>query len=283
MEGKKNVFIVYAHQEPKSFNGALKDKAVQALKDQGHTVTVSDLYEMRFDPTASKHAFKERKNNEEFNFQQELSHAAENGTLADDIKAEIDKILAADLIIVQFPLYWLGMPAILKGWFDRCLAEKVAFDTMRSKWFDNGPFASKKIVLSFTTGGTEDFFSNTGIFGDMDVILWPLQNMLRFTGFQVLAPQISYGPGDVSENQRTCMLQTWNDRLQTIWDEEPLSFINVKNFDPEKGFTLTEKYISSLKDGESGPTPGQNLGRSFLQGSMTTIPNVSKSHDKPVH
>jgi hypothetical protein len=58
MEDKKNVFIVYAHQEPKSFNGALKDKAVQVLKDQGHTVTVSDLYAMRFDPTASKHTFK---------------------------------------------------------------------------------------------------------------------------------------------------------------------------------------------------------------------------------
>ena len=58
MEEKQNVLIVYAHQEPKSFNGALKDTAVQVLKGQGHTVTVSDLYEMRFDPTASKHTFK---------------------------------------------------------------------------------------------------------------------------------------------------------------------------------------------------------------------------------
>ena len=117
----------------------------------------------------------ERKDKDQFRFQQELSHAAETGTLADDIKAEIDKMLAADLIILQFPMYWLGMPAILKGWIDRCFAETVVFDTLQMKWFDNGPFVNKKVVLSFTTGGTEDFFSNTGIFGDMDVILWPLQ------------------------------------------------------------------------------------------------------------
>lgn len=56
--GKKNVLIVYAHQEPKSFNGALKDVAVETLRGQGHTVTISDLYEMKFDPTASKDQFK---------------------------------------------------------------------------------------------------------------------------------------------------------------------------------------------------------------------------------
>ncbi|XP_045205130.1 ribosyldihydronicotinamide dehydrogenase [quinone]-like isoform X2 [Mercenaria mercenaria] len=278
MEDKKNVLIVYAHQEPKSFNGALKDTAVEVLRGQGHKVTVSDLYEMRFDPTASKHTFKERSDKEHFKFQQELSHAAENGTLPDDIRIEIDKMLAADLIILQFPMYWLGMPAILKGWIDRCFAEKVVFDTMSLKWFDNGPFINKKIMLSFTAGGTEDFFSNSGIFGDMDVILWPIQNMLRFTGFQVLAPQISHAPADVSENQRTCMLQMWSDRLQTIWKEEPLSFVHVKHFDPEKGFKLSEKYLSKLKDGDSGPNPGQNLGRSFRQGSMTKVAGISKKH-----
>ena len=56
----RNVLIVYAHQEPKSFNGALRDITVNTLKSQGHRVEVSDLYEMRFDPTASKHHFKGR-------------------------------------------------------------------------------------------------------------------------------------------------------------------------------------------------------------------------------
>ena len=41
--------IVYAHPEPKSFNGALKDKA-ETLEAQGYEVKVSDLYAMDFDP-----------------------------------------------------------------------------------------------------------------------------------------------------------------------------------------------------------------------------------------
>ena len=58
MGDKKNVLIVYAHPEPKSFNGALKDAAAETLRAQGHDVVVSDLYEMGFDPVASKESFK---------------------------------------------------------------------------------------------------------------------------------------------------------------------------------------------------------------------------------
>ena len=58
MGDKKNVLIVYAHPEPKSFNGALKDAAVETLKAQGHDVMVSDLYAVGFDPVASKASFK---------------------------------------------------------------------------------------------------------------------------------------------------------------------------------------------------------------------------------
>lgn len=43
-----NVLIVYAHPEPKSFNGAMKDAAVETLSAAGHSVVVSDLYAMGF-------------------------------------------------------------------------------------------------------------------------------------------------------------------------------------------------------------------------------------------
>jgi putative NADPH-quinone reductase len=44
-----NVLIVFAHPEPKSFNGAMKDIAVRTLREAGHLVQVFDLYAMRFD------------------------------------------------------------------------------------------------------------------------------------------------------------------------------------------------------------------------------------------
>ena len=50
-----NILIVYAHQlQHKSFNGALKDTAVEMLRKQGHNVVVSDLYSQKFNPVASK-------------------------------------------------------------------------------------------------------------------------------------------------------------------------------------------------------------------------------------
>ena len=58
MGDKKNVLIVYAHPEPKSFNGALKDAAAETLRAQGHNVMLSDLHEMGFDPVASRESFK---------------------------------------------------------------------------------------------------------------------------------------------------------------------------------------------------------------------------------
>ena len=52
-----NALIVYAHEEPKSFNGALKDVAVRVLRDAGHTVEVSDLVAMNFNPVGGSHDF----------------------------------------------------------------------------------------------------------------------------------------------------------------------------------------------------------------------------------
>jgi NAD(P)H dehydrogenase (quinone) len=57
-----NVFIVHAHPEPKSFTAAMKDVAVDELRKLGHTVEVSDLYAMSFDPVASGSDFAPRHN-----------------------------------------------------------------------------------------------------------------------------------------------------------------------------------------------------------------------------
>ena len=56
--GKKNIFIVFAHPERRSLNGAILDVTIDALTSQGHTVTVSDLYEMGFDRVMSRNDIK---------------------------------------------------------------------------------------------------------------------------------------------------------------------------------------------------------------------------------
>uniref|UniRef100_A0A8D0ME82 Flavodoxin-like fold domain-containing protein n=1 Tax=Sus scrofa TaxID=9823 RepID=A0A8D0ME82_PIG len=128
MAGQK-VLIVYAHQEPRSFNGSLKDVAVAELSRQGCRVTVSDLYAMGFEPSATRKDVTGALSNPSFfNYGVESHEAYRRKALSSDIVEEQKKLQEADLVIFQFPLYWFSVPAILKGWMDRVLCQGFAFD-----------------------------------------------------------------------------------------------------------------------------------------------------------
>ena len=114
-----NTLIVYAHPEPKSFNGAMKDLAVETLRGRGDNVEVTDLYAMKFKAVVGADDFQGKRADPDFlSVATEQTRAYQTGTLASDIVAEQKKVERADLIILQFPIWWFGMPAILKGWAD---------------------------------------------------------------------------------------------------------------------------------------------------------------------
>ncbi|XP_057411390.1 ribosyldihydronicotinamide dehydrogenase [quinone] isoform X4 [Balaenoptera acutorostrata] len=187
MAGKK-VLIVYAHQEPRSFNGSLKDVAVAELSRQGCTVTVSDLYAMDFEPRATRKDITGGKmvpeytvlymncalsSPEFFSYGVEAYEACKKRSLTSDIIAEQKKVQEADLVMFQFPLYWFSVPAVLKGWMDRVLCQGFAFDL--PGFYDDGLLKGKLAILSLTTGGTADMYWKTGASGDFRYFLWPLQ------------------------------------------------------------------------------------------------------------
>src|SRR3954469_3780975 len=113
-----NVLIVYAHPEPTSFTGALKDMAVKTLETAGHNVEVSDLYSENFNPVAGRHDFLTVSNPSRFHYQEEQLYASENNGFTYEIVREQQRVRKADMMIFVFPLWWGGLPAILKGWFD---------------------------------------------------------------------------------------------------------------------------------------------------------------------
>ncbi len=81
------------------------------------------------------------------------------GALTEDVKAEQEKLLWADMLILQFPLWWYHMPAILKGWVDRVYAFGFAYgvgersDTHWGDRFGEGTLAGKRAMLFVTVGG----------------------------------------------------------------------------------------------------------------------------------
>lgn len=219
-----NVLIVYAHPEPKSFNGAMKDVAIEMLTAAGHEVVVSDLYAMGFNPVAGPDDMtSELTDSEFFSLPKEQTAAYDAGTLASDITAEMEKLKRADLVIFQFPVWWFGMPAVLKGWADRVFARGFAY--MPGRKYDTGMFKGKLAMVAATTGTSADTYAPDGIDGDILTVLWPIHNGLcRYSGFDVLPPFVAYMPGRVGEDGRKAYLEAYKKRLGELDTTPPLFF-----------------------------------------------------------
>ncbi|ALC83477.1 NAD(P)H-dependent oxidoreductase [Bacillus gobiensis] len=106
-----NHLVVYAHPHPESFNHAILETAVKALEDKGHQVFVRDLYALDFQPVLKP----------------QDTAAMKSGNIPDDIKTEQEFITKADVITFIYPIWWSGLPAILKGYVDRVFAYGFAY------------------------------------------------------------------------------------------------------------------------------------------------------------
>jgi NAD(P)H dehydrogenase (quinone) len=225
-----NVLIVHAHPEPQSFTTAMKDLAVQELGNAGHQVAVSDLYAMNFNPVASAADFGSRKNPDYLVYALEQRINYENQTIAPDIAAEIEKLVAADLVIFSFPLYWFSVPAILKGWIDRVLVSGLTYGGKR--FYNQGGLKGKKAILSFTLGGREHMFGPDAIHGEIETMLRPLlRGTLYYVGMDVLPPFIGYHVPYISPEARQQVLENYKQYLQNLDQLQPLEFPTLDQFD----------------------------------------------------
>ncbi|MEP9320351.1 NAD(P)H-dependent oxidoreductase [Pseudomonas sp. LABIM340] len=225
-----NVLIVHAHNEPGSFTTAMKNLAVVILSEQGHEVRVSDLYAQRFNPVASAADFGSRDNDEYLVYALEQRHNLKNGTLAQDISTELEKLQWADLIIFSFPIYWFGMPAILKGWIDRVFVSGLCYGGRRI--YDQGGLKGKQAMLAFTLGGQRHMFGKGSVHGEIETLLRPIhQGMLAYVGLEVLPPFIAYHVPYISETERWDYLNSYCEHLLTLDERTPLVFPKLAEFD----------------------------------------------------
>lgn len=233
-----HVLIVFCHPEPRSFNGALKDVAIATLTRQGHTIEVSDLYREGFDPVERPNHFAHRADPETFYPLTEQRSAYQDGTLPGDVQREIDRLKRADLVILQFPLWWHAQPAMLKGWFDRVFVYGGLYSGgMR---YDRGPFPDKRVICSVTTGAPAPTFSRNGRSGHIVTLMWPIHYSLYYLGVQVLPPQVTHGVqgGGLSYEAEAVFRErleaekaAWAQRLAGLADESPIPFAGWDDWD----------------------------------------------------
>lgn len=226
-----NVLIVFAHPDPRSLNAALRDVAVDELESAGHEVRVSDLYAMGWKSKIDRQDFPTLPAGERLKPATASRHAFTTDTLTDDVKAEIEKLLWADMLILQFPLWWFAMPAILKGWVDRVYAYGFAYgvgehsDTRWGDRYGEGRLSGKRAMLIVTAGGWEDHYAPRGVNGPIDDLLFPINHgILYYPGYEVLPPFVTYSTDRFDETDFEAATSRLRQRMRSIETTSPIPY-----------------------------------------------------------
>ncbi|WP_087024069.1 NAD(P)H-dependent oxidoreductase [Thaumasiovibrio subtropicus] len=224
----KTILVVSAHPEPTSLTHFLAQTSIELLKAQGHTVLESDLYAMNWKSEVDGADFPSRVNPERLTIVAESQHAFANGHQAEEVALEQEKLLAADAVIFHFPLWWYGMPAIMKGWFDRVYAYGFAYGYKglgNALRYGDGVFKGKRAILCVPTGGPEIDYSPRSINGPLDQLLFPITHgCLFYPGFSVLKTHAVYGAAMLETSQVDDIKHAWQQRLDGLFDEAPIPF-----------------------------------------------------------
>ncbi|MBX3646843.1 MAG: NAD(P)H-dependent oxidoreductase [Rhodocyclaceae bacterium] len=105
--------VVIAHPNSDSLCHTMAQSAIAALTAAGQEVQVEDLYSLAFSPALTVS-------------ERQSYYTPSFDSVA--VQAQIDRLLSAEALVLVFPTWWFGFPAILKGWFDRAWAPGVAYD-----------------------------------------------------------------------------------------------------------------------------------------------------------
>jgi NAD(P)H dehydrogenase (quinone) len=141
-----NHVIVYAHPNPSSFNHAIVDALRQSLQDQGASVVMRDLYALGFNPVLTGG---------------DLSQIVAGNT-PKDIAEEQKHISWADVVSFIYPLWWTGMPAIMKGYIDRVFTFGFAYTANESGIVKL--LSGKKAIIISTQGTPASVYEAKGMF-----------------------------------------------------------------------------------------------------------------------
>lgn len=211
-----NALIVYAHPEPRSMNGAMMEVIRERFAVHGWNVAVTDLYANRLRAVPSRADFIQLRNPERFSLVHEQRHAQTLRSYRSDILDQQDKVAAADLIVFQFPLWWYGVPAIMKGWAERILTHGFAYDDEHV--FEHGLLQGKLAMLSLTTGATRaELDADSRHTGTVEQFLRPFSGgVIGFCGIEVVDPFVAYAVGHMGEAGRRHTLDLLRTRIDGI-------------------------------------------------------------------
>jgi len=137
--------IVFAHPNTHSLNAQLKNALVEHLQHLNHIVQVRDLYQINFNPVLSFEDIKRQR----------------QGQVVQEVSREQDYIKWADHITFIHPIWWTGLPAILKGYIDRVFSYGFAYQYVDG--VQQGLLEGKQVVVINTHGKSASYYIDMGM------------------------------------------------------------------------------------------------------------------------
>ena len=137
--------IIYAHPNPASLNHLFKQTVLESLERSEQEIVIRDLNEINFNPVLSL---------EDMNGQR-------IGKVTEDVQIEQDFITWADRIIFIYPIWWTGMPAIMKGYIDRVFSYGFAY--RYDQGIQKGLLTGKKAIIINSHGKSNAEYAESGL------------------------------------------------------------------------------------------------------------------------
>ena len=248
---KGSVLWVHAHPDDASLGHALVRSGAARLRESGTHVAISDLYAMNWNPVLSDADFSAAPGR---TLSERQKNATATGLLADDIRREQDALRVADHLVVSFPLWWYGMPAILKGWFDRVFTNGFAFGVRdergRVRKYGDGGLAGRTMLAVVTAGDRAAALGPRGISGSIDHVLWPLLHGTGFyTGMRVLRPHLVASADRLDEEAFLREEYRLHDRLDGLSSESGIPYRPLRGGEYDREHVL----VDHVCPGEYGP------------------------------
>jgi NAD(P)H dehydrogenase (quinone) len=216
-------------------------------------VVESDLYAMGWNPVVGPDDFGHDPQ-ERLDVLEASEAALTAGTLSPDIRAEQEKLCWSDTLVVQFPLWWFGVPAILKGWFDRLFVQGYAQgvlspETGRARRYGDGGLVGRRALVITTVGANAATTGPRGIHGDITEVLYPLlHGTLWYPGMEVLPPVVVNGAVRLSDEEYRDAAALLRERLTALPHTEPMPYRSQDGGDYDEHLVLRPEHAS----GEEG-------------------------------
>lgn len=189
--------IIYAHPNSSSLNHFFKQTIVESLEKSNQEIVIRDLNEINFNPVLSL---------DDLNKQR-------LGTVTSDVQIEQDYITWADRIIFVYPIWWAGMPAIMKGYIDRVFSYGFAYQY--NQGIQKGLLTGKSTIIVNSHGKSHAEYEANGM--GKALILTSDTGIFNYCSLEI-QHHFYFDKADSISDEK--IIAEWKNQLQNVFEVE---------------------------------------------------------------